>query len=100
MEIKQLLNPVLYEKGNIAAFSASGGMTNELLNIFGGLGKRVAFCMSFGGDRFPITTPKEALLAAEKDPDTTNIVYFGELGGVDEYELGETIEEELLKNRL
>jgi ATP citrate (pro-S)-lyase len=91
VEVKQLFNPVLYEAGNIAAFSASGGMTNELLNIFSGLGKRVSFCMSFGGDRFPITTPKEALLSAENDPETTHIVYFGELGGTDEYEIAEMV---------
>lgn len=91
VEIKQMINPVLYEKGNIAAFSASGGMTNELLNIFAGLNKRVSFCLSFGGDRFPITTPKDAFLAAEKDPETTHIVYFGELGGFDEYELAAMI---------
>ena len=91
VEVKQLFNPVLYESGNIAAFSASGGMTNELLNIFGSLGKRVSFCLSFGGDRFPITTPKEALLAAENDPATSHIVYFGELGGTDEYEIADMI---------
>lgn len=100
VEIKQLFNPVLYEKGNIAAFSASGGMTNELLNIFGGLSKRVSFCMSFGGDRFPITTPKDALLAAENDPETSHIVYFGELGGVDEYELANLIKEGLIKKQV
>lgn len=91
VEVKQLFNPVLYEQGNIAAFSASGGMTNELLNIFSTLGKRVSFCLSFGGDRFPITTPRDALLAAENDSQTSHIVYFGELGGTDEYEIAEMI---------
>lgn len=97
VEIKQMLNPVLYEKGNIAAFSASGGMTNELLNIFAGLNKRVSFALSFGGDRFPITTPKDAFLAAEKDPETTHIVYFGELGGFDEYDLSDMIKKGQIK---
>lgn len=91
VEVKQLFNPVLYEQGNIAAFSASGGMTNELLNIFSTLGKRVSFCLSFGGDRFPITTPKDAFLAAEADPKTSHIVYFGELGGTDEYEIADML---------
>lgn len=97
IEIKQILNPVLYEKGNLAVFSASGGMTNELLNIVGTFNKRVSFCLSFGGDRFPITTPKEAFLAAEKDSDTTYLIYFGELGGTDEYELAEMVKEGLIK---
>lgn len=97
VEIKQMLNPVLYEKGNLAIFSASGGMTNELLNIAGILNKRMSFCLSFGGDRFPITTPKDAFLAAEKDPDTTHLVYFGELGGIDEYELAEMVKSGTIK---
>ena len=87
VEPRQLYNPVLYNPGNIAVFSASGGMTNELINIVSGFGKRISFCLSFGADRFPLTTPVDAILTAENDPKTTHIVYFGELGGTDEYEI-------------
>jgi len=92
VETRQLLNPIFYEKGSIAGFSASGGMTNEILNIFSSFNKRVSFMLSFGGDRFPITTPSQAFLEAERDPETSHIVYFGELGGSDEYELAKLIE--------
>src|SRR3989344_5710466 len=91
VEIKQLFNPILYQPGNIAVLSASGGMTNELLNVVSSLGKRISFCMSFGGDRFPITTPMEAIVSAEKDTKTSHIIYFGELGGVDEFKIAELI---------
>ncbi len=97
VETKQLYNPVLYNTGNIAVFSASGGMTNELINILSGFGKRISFCLSFGADRFPLTSPTDAILAAENDLKTTHIVYFGELGGTDEYDIAELIKSGKIK---
>jgi citrate synthase len=82
----------LFEQGSVAVLSASGGMTNEIINTVTGMGKRISFALSFGGDRFPILSPKEAFLAAEKDPQTTAIVYYGELGGTDEYELAKLLQ--------
>lgn len=87
VETKQLFDAGLFEEGSIAVFSASGGTTNELINILSNAGKRLSFSLHFGGERFPITTPQEAFLAAENDPRTTHIVYFGELGGTDEYDV-------------
>lgn len=77
----------LTEPGDIAILSASGGMTNELINIAIGAGHRLSFALSFGGDRFPILSPRDAFLLAESDPATTTVLYYGELGGEDEYEL-------------
>jgi ATP citrate (pro-S)-lyase len=91
VEARQLFNPVLHEAGNIGVISTSGGMTNELLNIASSLGKKVSFCFSFGGDRFPITSPVDAILSAEDDPRTSHIIYFGELGGEDEYAIADLI---------
>ncbi len=91
VEAKQIMEGKLLQGGRAAVFSASGGMTNELINILSQNGKGISFSLSFGGDRFPILTPKEAFLAAEKDPTTENIVYFGELGGYDEYEVAELL---------
>lgn len=84
---KQLIDSHLFTKGSVAVLSASGGMTNEIMRIVAQNGKRLSFSLSFGGDRFPTLTPKEAFLAAELDPETSTIVYFGELGGLDEYEI-------------
>ena len=77
----------LTEKGSVAVLSASGGMTNELINIAINSGHRLSFALSFGGDRFPVLSPREAFMLAEKDPDTKAVLYYGELGGEDEYEL-------------
>ncbi len=92
VEHKQLVAANLFEQGNIAVFSASGGTTNELINILAQNGKKISFALHFGGDRFPATPPLEAFVAAEKDEATEAIVYFGELGGIDEYAVCEMIQ--------
>ena len=97
-QAKQLIDShVFTPDGNVAVFSSSGGMTNELIRLTSQAGKRVSFSLSFGGDRFPICTPVEAFLAAEKDKDTTHIIYFGELGGYDEYELADLVKNKKIK---
>lgn len=90
---RQLIASDVFTRGNVAVFSASGGMTNEIIRIIAQRDKRLSFALSFGGDRFPILTPKDAFLAAERDPETEAIVYFGELGGTDEYDLVELLEQ-------
>lgn len=83
----QIAQNYLTQSGSVAVLSASGGMTNELINIAVGEGHHLSFALSFGGDRFPILSPRDAFLLAESDPATKTILYYGELGGQDEYEL-------------
>ena len=90
-DIAQLEAADLSAKGSVAVVSTSGGMTNELIRAVAGAGKRVSFAISIGGDRFPVTSLTDVLLLAQNDPETKAIVYFGELGGVDEYEIAELI---------
>ena len=91
IDANQLVDSSLFTPGNIAVFSASGGMTGELIRIVAQNNKNISFSLSFGGDRFPITSPKDAFIAAQNDPETKAICYFGELGGIDEYELADLI---------
>ncbi len=77
----------LTEPGHVAVVSGSGGMTNELINVAIQAGQRLSFALSYGGDRFPVLSPRDAFLLAESDPETTTVLYYGELGGEDEYEL-------------
>ncbi|KKQ96486.1 MAG: hypothetical protein UT56_C0005G0007 [Candidatus Levybacteria bacterium GW2011_GWB1_39_7] len=93
VDYKQIISAKLLDQGSIAVLSASGGMTNELINILANTGKTLSFSLSFGGDRFPMVTPSEAILAAERDPQTSAIVYFGELGGKDEYHIAQLLNE-------
>jgi ATP citrate (pro-S)-lyase len=81
----------LFAEGQAAVISSSGGMVNELIRMVADAGWSVSFALAVGGERFPIVSPKSAMLAAEADPNTKAIVYFGELGGTDEYEIAELL---------
>lgn len=87
----QIAGSGLGTAGSVAVISTSGGMTNELITAVAGAGKRLSFAVSIGGDRFPVSSLTDVLSLAEADAATEGIVYFGELGGVDEYEIAELI---------
>lgn len=88
---RQIQQNRLQSPGSVAVLSASGGMINELITMVTSTDHLVSFALCFGGDRFPATSPKDAFLAAEADAATKTIVYYGELGGTDEYEVVELI---------
>ncbi len=90
-DYRQLIASDVMRTGTVAVFSASGGMVGEIIRVVSQQQKRLSFSLSFGGDRFPILSPKDAFLAAQHDPATQTIVYYGELGGNDEYELVELL---------
>lgn len=96
VDATQLSSNKLMTKGSVAVISTSGGMTGELINAVAESGKRLSFAFCIGGDRFPISSLSEALKLAEEDPETKGIAYFGELGGVDEYEIVELIKNKKL----
>lgn len=85
IDIHQIEAGKLATPGSVAIISTSGGMTNELIRAVVTARKRISFAIAIGGDRFPVMPLTDALTLAEKDPETTSIVYFGELGGSDEY---------------
>lgn len=76
-----------FRVGDTAVVSTSGGMVNELMHTVGFSGLGISFAVAVGGDRFPVLSPAQAILLAEQDKATKQIVFFGELGGVDEYEI-------------
>jgi len=100
VDYRQLVDAHLFSKGSIAVFSASGGMTNEIINIVTKSSHRLSFSLHFGGDRFPSVTPLEAFMIAENDPDTQIIVYYGELGGFDEYEIAQLLGEKKITKKV
>lgn len=90
-DMHQIEASKLATEGSIAVVATSGGMTNELIRAVALAGKRLSFSLCIGGDRFPITALADVLLLAENDPKTSAILYFGELGGVDEYEIADLL---------
>ena len=89
---KQIFSSGILNKGGVCVLSASGGMVNEIINVVNGTHNKISFALSFGGDRFPLFEPVDALMLAQSDENTKAIVYYGELGGEDEYKLAELIE--------
>ncbi|HUX35424.1 MAG TPA: citrate/2-methylcitrate synthase [Candidatus Paceibacterota bacterium] len=87
VDLRQISASKLSTPGSVAVVSTSGGMTNELIRAVADAGKRLSFAAAIGGDRFPITPLTDMLKLAESDTNTKALVYFGELGGVDEYEI-------------
>jgi len=96
----QLSAAKILNGGDTAVVSTSGGIVNELIHTVTGTGLGVSFGLALGGDRFPMTTPAEAMLLAEADTETKRIVFFGELGGTDEYEIAQLIKEKKLTKEI
>jgi len=88
---KQIVSSGILSMGGVCVLSASGGMVNEIINVVNKTHNKVSFALSFGGDRFPLFEPVDALMASQADDKTKAIVYYGELGGEDEYKLAELI---------
>ena len=99
-QYEQLASANIIQQGATAVISTSGGMVNELIHMVTGAGQGVSFAIALGGDRYPITDAVTALLEAESDDSTKQIVYFGELGGTDEYEIARLMDEGAISKRL
>lgn len=87
----QIAGSNILSKGSVAIVSTSGGMINEIISLVSRSGHGITFAAAVGGERFPITKPVELIAEAIADPQTKAIVYFGELGGTDEYEIAELL---------
>lgn len=90
---EQLVEAHVKSSGDIAVVTTSGGVINELIRTVTLLGHGISFALAMGGDRFPITEPVDAIRLAQADTLTKRIVYFGELGGTDEYEIAKLIKD-------
>lgn len=88
----QITESALLTPGSVAVISTSGGMIGELMRSVVNADKRMSFAACVGGDRFPTTSFTDLFTLAEEDPQTSAVVYFGELGGEDEYEIVSLIE--------
>jgi len=97
---EQLIEARIKASGDVAIVTTSGGMVNELIRVVSGRGRGVSFAIAMGGDRYPILEPAEALMLAQNDPQTKEIVYFGELGGTDEYKIAQLITDGVITKRV
>jgi len=88
----QIMSAGITRMGTVAVISTSGGMINELISLVAKTGAAVSFAAAVGGERFPIVKPAELVEEAIKDKATDTILFFGEVGGRDEYEIAEVLQ--------
>ena len=88
---EQIARSRIEKSGEVAIITTSGGVANELIHLTTHLGYGVSFALAVGGDRYPTMEPVDAFLIAENDSATKKIVYFGELGGRDEYAIADLV---------
>ncbi len=81
----------LHRPGSVAYVSKSGGLSNELNNIVALTSDGVYEGIAIGGDRYPGSTFIDHLMRFQANPDIKMMVMFGEVGGLDEYDVVEAL---------
>ncbi|XP_018318555.1 ATP-citrate synthase isoform X2 [Agrilus planipennis] len=87
-----ILHSKLYRPGSVAYVSRSGGMSNELNNIVSKATDGVYEGVAIGGDRYPGTTFMDHIMRYQSDDNVKMIVLLGEVGGVEEYEVCQALQ--------
>jgi ATP-citrate lyase alpha-subunit len=91
--IENIVASRLHRPGSIGYVSKSGGLSNELNNIVALNSDGVYEGVAIGGDRYPGSTFIQHLLRFEANPDIQMMVMFGEVGGLDEYDVVEALQD-------
>ncbi len=91
--IENIVASRLHRPGSIGYVSKSGGLSNELNNIVALNTDGVYEGVAIGGDRYPGSTFIQHLLRFEANPDIQMMVMFGEVGGLDEYDVVEALQD-------
>merc|ERR1719222_1423217 len=81
----------LYRAGSVAYVSKSGGMSNELNNIVCRNSDGVYEGVAIGGDRYPGSRFLDHFLRYQDDKGAKILLLLGEVGGMDEYDLIESV---------
>lgn len=89
--IENIRDTKLYRPGSIGFVSVSGGLSNEGYNIVSRNSDGIYEGYAVGGDVYPASTLMDHLLRYEKNPKIKMLVCLGEVGGKDEYEIVEAL---------
>uniref|UniRef100_A0A3B3X3V6 ATP-citrate synthase n=1 Tax=Poecilia mexicana TaxID=48701 RepID=A0A3B3X3V6_9TELE len=91
--LDNILASKLYRSGSVAYVSRSGGMSNELNNIISRTTDGVFEGVAIGGDRYPGSVFTDHVLRYQDTPGVKMIVVLGEIGGTEEYKIGQAIKQ-------
>ena len=87
----------VFAPGNVGVVSRSGTLVYEAVAQLTELGIGQSTCVGVGGDPIIGTTPLEAIRLFDADPDTSALVFVGEIGGVAEQEAADYIANHMTK---
>ncbi|MHC1564915.1 MAG: citrate/2-methylcitrate synthase [Candidatus Syntropharchaeales archaeon] len=91
--IENIIESKLYRPGSVGFVSKSGGMSNEMYNIIARNTDGLYEGIAIGGDRFPGSTLIDHVLRFEQNPAVKIIAVLGEVGGMDEYQIVDALNE-------
>lgn len=89
--IDNIIESKLYRKGHVGFVSKSGGMSNEMYNIIARNSDGLYEGHAIGGDQHPGSTLVQHLERMDQNPDIKLLVCLGEVGGIEEYKIIESI---------
>lgn len=89
-----------FRTGNVGVSSRSGGMTSSTAYYLSKAGVGLSTIIHVGGDAVVGMTHPEVMRMFEEDPDTEAVVMFGEIGGSQEEQVADLIEEGVLTKPL
>jgi len=87
----------VFSPGEVGVVSRSGTLVYEAVAQLTELGIGQSTCVGVGGDPIIGTTPVEAIQLFDADPDTSAVVFVGEIGGVAEQEAADYIANHMTK---
>jgi ATP-citrate lyase alpha-subunit len=83
----------LYRPGSVGLVTKSGGMSNEMYFMISQNADGIYEGVAIGGDRYPGSRLIDHCLRYEQNPNIKMIVVLGEVGGKEEYEIVEAMNE-------
>ena len=98
--VENIRDTKLYRPGSVGFVSVSGGLSNEGYNIVARNTDGIYEGYAVGGDVYPATTLIDHLLRYEQNPNIKMMVALGEVGGKDEYQIIQAIEDKKLTKPL
>ena len=98
--VENIKDTKLYRPGSVGFVSVSGGLSNEGYNIVARNTDGIYEGYAVGGDVYPATTLIDHLLRYEQNPKIKMMVALGEVGGKDEYQIVQAINDEKITKPL